>query len=77
MLYTSQVLEVVKNAKKIDIFSLVSSNLMPIYRPNVGHQEKYNIQILNYNYSAKQFKYKSRGCYFLIFQQKWEAKKFA
>ena len=39
MLYTSQVLEVVKDAENY-IFSLVSSNLMSIFSPNVGHQEK-------------------------------------
>ena len=38
VLYTSQVLEVIKNTKN-DIFSLVSSNLMSIFSPNVGHQE--------------------------------------
>ena len=35
VLYTSQVLEVVKN----DIFSLVSSNLTYIFSPNTGNQE--------------------------------------
>ena len=39
MLYTSQVLEVVKNAEN-DIFLPVSSNLMSIFRLNEGHQEK-------------------------------------
>ena len=37
--YTSQVLEIVKIAEN-DIFSLVSSSLMSIFNPNVGHQEK-------------------------------------
>ena len=32
-------LEVVNNAEN-DIFSLVSSSLMSIFSPNVGHQEK-------------------------------------
>ena len=36
VLYTSQVLEGVKN----DIFWLISSNLMSIFSPNIGHQEK-------------------------------------
>ena len=39
VLYTSQVLEVVKTAEN-DIFSLVSSNVMSIFSPNIGHQEK-------------------------------------
>ena len=39
VLDTSQVLEVVKNAEK-DIVLLISSNLMSIFSPNVGHQEK-------------------------------------
>ena len=39
VLYTSQVLEVVKNAEN-DIFSLVSSNLMSNFSLNIGHQEK-------------------------------------
>ena len=38
-----------------DIFSLVSSNLLSTFSPNIGHHEKNNIQILNYNYSAKHF----------------------
>ena len=37
MLYTSQVLEVVKNAEN-EIFLLVSSNLMSNFSLNVGHQ---------------------------------------
>ena len=37
--YTSRVLEGVKNAEN-DIFSLVSSYLMSIFGPNIGHQEK-------------------------------------
>ena len=39
MFYTSQVLELVKNAAN-DIFSLVSSNLMSIFSQNIGHQEQ-------------------------------------
>ena len=39
MLYTSQVLEVVKNAENY-IFSHVSSSSMSIFSRNVGHQEK-------------------------------------
>ena len=39
VLYTSQVVEVVKNAEK-DIFLLVSSCLISIFGPKVGHQEK-------------------------------------
>ena len=39
VLYTSQALEVVKNAEN-DIFSLVSSNSISIFSPNVDHQEK-------------------------------------
>ena len=39
MLYTSQVLEVVKNAEN-DIFSLISSSLMSFFNSNIGHQEK-------------------------------------
>ena len=38
MLYTGQVLDVVKNPEN-DIFSLVSSYLMFIFSPNVGHKE--------------------------------------
>ena len=39
VLYTSQLLEFVKNAEN-DIFSLVSSNLISIFNSDVGHQEK-------------------------------------
>ena len=54
------VLEVVKNTEN-DTFSLISSSLMSIFSPNVGHQEnkKNNIQMLNYYYSAKHFPRKS------------------
>ena len=54
MLYTSQVLEVVKNTES-DLYLLVSSNLMSTLSPNVGHLENNNIQIINYHYSAKHF----------------------
>ena len=37
--YTSQVLEGVENAEN-DIYSLISSSLMSICNPNVGHHEK-------------------------------------
>ena len=40
VLYTSQVLKVVKNAEN-DIFLLVSSNLMSIFSPNIGHQQTF------------------------------------
>ena len=38
-----------------DIFSRLSSNLISIVSPTVGHQGKNNIQILNYNSSAEHF----------------------
>ena len=50
MLNPIKVIKVVKNADS-DIFSLFYSCLMYVFSPNVGHQEKNNIQILNYNYS--------------------------
>ena len=39
VLYTSQVLEVIKNAEN-DIFSLISLSLMFIFSQNIGHQDK-------------------------------------
>ena len=49
MLFSNQVLEVVKNADN-DIFSSVSLSSMSIFSPNVDHQN--SIQIITYNYTG-------------------------
>ena len=60
VLYTSQVLEGAINPEK-DIFSLVSSSLMSIFRADVRRQEKNNC-----NRSAKHFQWKLCCCYMYI-----------
>ena len=60
-------MEVVINAEN-GIFWRVSSSLMSIFSTNIGHKEKNNVRILNFNHSTKYFQWKSCFCYILIFQ---------